>query len=233
MPAARMRFSPSPAVPRIGILTADDDPRERRSCNQVRAGGAARRGVRAGLERDVERAPARMIASGGERHGLGMGAATGLGPAAGYRRAVAHDQRADGGVGTAERAAARARGWRRRPASECQPAPARGSNSRLGQCAGAAFGATSGSGDARSAADRLAAACCLARAAAASSARALRSMESHIHARCATDGLVHLPHVLVALGLLGVQPVLQQLVLAVGRGDLGVAAAGRRRCGCR
>ena len=61
----------------------------------------------AGFKADVERCPARRVACPFERHGLGVGASSRLGPAAREHTAVFHDYCADGGIGTAQRAPAR------------------------------------------------------------------------------------------------------------------------------
>jgi hypothetical protein len=64
--------------------------------------------MRARLERDIERRPARSGTGTAQRLGLGMGPPAGLSPAAADDHSVFHDDRPDGGVGpgAAEAAAA-------------------------------------------------------------------------------------------------------------------------------
>ena len=55
---------------------------------------------------DIKRGASGGITGGGERHGLGMGAAAGLGPAPGDDLAGLDDHRANGGIGPADRQSA-------------------------------------------------------------------------------------------------------------------------------
>ena len=81
----------------IGVFERRHDPRNARGDDGV---GAWRRlaVVRAGLQRDVERRAARRRAGAPQGLDLGMGPATGLGPAAADNGAVLDDDRAHGRV---------------------------------------------------------------------------------------------------------------------------------------
>jgi len=108
---------PAAARAVIGIADADHRPRDPGGDGQVRASRAARAVVRAGLQCHIQRRAARRCARLFEGDGLGMGPPAGLRPAAADHLAMLDEDRADRGIGPAQRA--RAQRKRRRGA---QPA---------------------------------------------------------------------------------------------------------------
>ena len=88
-----------PGGARIGILAADDYPRQAACRNQIGAGRAALRLVRAGFQRNIKRRALRRFARSLQRQGLGMRPAAQLGPAPPKHTALAHDNRTHRRIG--------------------------------------------------------------------------------------------------------------------------------------
>ena len=89
---------------RIGVLDACDHARDTGFDQQVAAGRAARRAVRAGFERDIGGGAASGLARLVERGCLCMRAATGMRPAAADHAVVFDENAAHAGIGIARRA---------------------------------------------------------------------------------------------------------------------------------
>ena len=75
--------------------------------DQIGTGRAARRGVGAGFERDVERRTLCRVPRHHQRDGFGMGPPTGLGPAAADDAAILDHDRPDRRIGPTQRPPAR------------------------------------------------------------------------------------------------------------------------------
>ena len=83
---------------RIGVNKGGNDARDAGSDDRVDTWPRLAV-MRAGLERDIERRPARRGTGAAQRLSLGMGPPAGLSPAATDDHAVLDNDRADGGIG--------------------------------------------------------------------------------------------------------------------------------------
>src|SRR5438067_12265040 len=82
---------------RIGVNKGGNDARDAGSDDRVDTWPRLAV-MRAGLERDIERRPARRGTGPAQRLSLGMGPPAGLSPAAAHDHAVLSDDRAHGGI---------------------------------------------------------------------------------------------------------------------------------------